>query len=69
MFFTLGIIIGFVLGWFINDKWDWVKKRAVFWKKDMFGSIRLVMVGLLITGIAGGRLCDEVKIRQRYSKS
>ena len=28
MFFTLGIIIGFVLGWFINDKWDWVKKRA-----------------------------------------
>ena len=33
MFFTLGIIIGFVLGWFINDKWDWVKSRAVFWKK------------------------------------
>ena len=32
MFFTLGIIIGFVLGWFINDKWDWVKARAVFWK-------------------------------------
>ena len=33
MFFTLGIIIGFVLGWFINDKWDWVKSKAVFWKK------------------------------------
>jgi len=33
MFFTLGIIIGFVLGWFINDKWDWVKARAKFWKK------------------------------------
>ena len=32
MFFTLGIIIGFVLGWIINDKWDWIKKRAVFWK-------------------------------------
>ena len=27
MFFTLGIIIGFVLGWFINDKWDWVKSK------------------------------------------
>ena len=33
MFFTLGIIIGFVLGWIINDKWDWIKDRAVFWKK------------------------------------
>jgi len=33
MFFTLGIIIGFVLGWFVNDKWDWVKSKAVFWKK------------------------------------
>ena len=32
MFFTLGLIIGFVLGWFINDKWDWVKDKAVFWK-------------------------------------
>ena len=26
-------IIGFVLGWFVNDKWDWVKSKAVFWKK------------------------------------
>ena len=33
MFFTLGIIIGFVLGWYVNDKWDWIKDRAVFWKK------------------------------------
>ena len=33
MFFTIGVIIGFVLGWFINDKWDWVKSKAVFWKK------------------------------------
>jgi len=33
MFFTLGIIIGFVLGWIINDKWDWLKDKAVFWKK------------------------------------
>ena len=33
MYFTLGIIIGFVLGWIINDKWDWIKDRAVFWKK------------------------------------
>ena len=33
MFFTLGIIIGFVLGWIINDKWDCVKDKAVFWKK------------------------------------
>ena len=27
MYFTLGIIIGFVLGWFVNDKWDWVKSK------------------------------------------
>ena len=33
MFFTLGIIIGFVLGWIVNDKWDWIKDKAVFWKK------------------------------------
>ena len=29
MFFTLGIIIGFVLSWFLNDKWDWVKDKCI----------------------------------------
>ena len=33
MFFTLGIIIGIAIGWFANDKWDWIKDKAVFWKK------------------------------------
>jgi hypothetical protein len=32
MFLTIGLIIGFILGWFCNDKWDWIKDRAVFWK-------------------------------------
>ena len=39
MFFTLGIIIGFVLGWFVNDKWDWVKSKQYFGRSNMFGSI------------------------------
>jgi hypothetical protein len=33
MFFTLGIIIGIAIGWIANDKWDWIKDKAVFWKK------------------------------------
>ena len=33
MFFTLGIIIGVVIGWGANEKWDWIKDKAVFWKK------------------------------------
>ena len=33
MFFTLGIIIGIAIGWVSNDKWDWIKDKAVFWKK------------------------------------
>ena len=32
MFFTIGIIITFVLGWFVNDKWDWVKSKQFFKK-------------------------------------
>ena len=33
MFFTIGIIIGIVIGWVENEKWDWIKDKAVFWKK------------------------------------
>ena len=33
MFFKLGIIIGIAVGWIANDKWDWIKDKAVFWKK------------------------------------
>ena len=32
MFLTIGLIIGFIVGWFVNDKWDWFKDKAVFWK-------------------------------------
>ena len=32
MFFTLGIIIGFVLGWPPRVGWHPVKDKAVFWK-------------------------------------
>jgi hypothetical protein len=32
MFLTIGLIIGFIVGWFVNDKWDWIKDKAVFWK-------------------------------------
>ena len=32
MFLTIGLIIGFIIGWFVNDKWDWIKDKAVFWK-------------------------------------
>jgi hypothetical protein len=36
MFLTLGIIIGFVAGWYANEKWDALKdisKKAMIWKK------------------------------------
>ena len=33
MFFTIGIIIGIVIGWVANENWDWIKDKAVFWKK------------------------------------
>ena len=33
MFFTIGIIIGIVIGWVGNEKWDRIKDKAVFWKK------------------------------------
>jgi hypothetical protein len=32
MFLTIGLIIGFIVGWFVNDKWDWIKDKVVFWK-------------------------------------
>ncbi len=36
MFITIGFIVGFVAGWFVNDKFDALKKMAKklkFWKK------------------------------------
>ena len=50
MFFTLGIIIGFVLGWFLNDKWDWVKARAK--EISSWSGLSLIVLGGLI--ILGG---------------
>jgi hypothetical protein len=35
MFLTIGFIVGFVAGWFVNDKFDVLKKMAKklkFWK-------------------------------------
>ena len=33
MFLTIGLILGIAIGWIANDKWDWIKDKAVFWKK------------------------------------
>ena len=33
MFFTIGIIIGIGSGGVSNEKGDWIKDKAVFWKK------------------------------------
>ena len=27
------LVIGIVIGWVANEKWDWIKDKAVFWKK------------------------------------
>ena len=62
MFFTLGIIIGFVLVWIINDKWDWVKDKAYFGRSNMLG-FRLFFYRNTWRRYRRWRLCDEVKIR------
>jgi|TARA_B100000519_G_C14170084_1_gene403446 hypothetical protein len=36
MFLTIGLIIGFVLGWYVNEKFEDVSaasKKLMFWKK------------------------------------
>ena len=57
MFFTIGIILGFVLGWYVNEKFEDIAagiKLLKFWKQNkMFGSLKIAMVAILITGIAG----------------
>ena len=35
MFFTIGIILGFILGWYVNEKFEDIAagiKRLIFWK-------------------------------------
>ena len=55
MFFTIGIILGFVLGWYVNEKFEDIAagiKLLKFWKQNkMFGSLKIAMVAILITGI------------------
>ena len=57
MFFTIGIILGFILGWYVNEKFEDIAagiKLLKFWKQNkMFGSLKIAMVAILITGIAG----------------
>ena len=33
MFFTIGIIIGIVIGWVANEKWDWIKDKSCILEK------------------------------------
>ncbi len=55
MFFTIGIILGFVLGWYVNEKFEDIAagiKLLKFWKQNkMFGSLKIAVVAILITGI------------------
>ena len=57
MFFTIGIVLGFILGWYVNEKFEDIAagiKLLKFWKQNkMFGSLKIAMVAILITGIAG----------------
>ena len=57
MFLTIGLIIGFILGWYVNEKFEDIItgiKLLKFWKLySMFGSLKIAMVAILITGIAG----------------
>ena len=34
MFLTLGFIIGFAAGWFVNEKIEDLAGKVMFWKKD-----------------------------------
>jgi len=33
MFFTIGFIVGFAAGWFINEKVEDLAGKLMFWKK------------------------------------
>lgn len=34
MFLTLGFIVGFVAGWFVNEKLEAISEKLFFWKKE-----------------------------------
>ena len=34
MFLTLGFIVGFAVGWFVNEKVEDLADKVMFWKKD-----------------------------------
>ena len=54
--FTIGLIIGFVAGWFVNDKFDLiVDKIKSFRNKQfiMFGGIKLFFIGIVVTALLG----------------
>tara|TARA_Y100001937_G_scaffold88000_1_gene119051 strand:+ start:437 stop:538 length:102 start_codon:yes stop_codon:yes gene_type:complete len=33
MFLTIGLIIGFILGWYVNEKFEDLAALLKFWKK------------------------------------
>ena len=33
MFFSIGLIVGFALGWFVNEKVEDLASKVMFWKK------------------------------------
>jgi hypothetical protein len=33
MFLTIGLVIGFILGWYVNEKFEDLAKLLQFWKK------------------------------------
>lgn len=54
--FTIGLIIGFIAGWFVNDKFDLiVDKIKSFRNKQfiMFGGLRIYIIGLIILAVIG----------------
>jgi len=34
MFLTIGFIVGFAVGWFVNEKLEAIRDKVMFWKKD-----------------------------------
>ena len=56
MFTTIAFIIGFVVGWIVNDKFEAIVDFAKKFRKgkQMFGSAKLLMIGIVATALMGG---------------
>ena len=51
MFTTIGFIVGFIAGWFVNEKFEDVtasKETKILEKNKMFGSMRMIMIGVMV---------------------